>query len=72
LIGSIIVDTVLFQAINESPPVLRTESGGWGKPWGPPDPKSDVVTKRKANPETRNKITNFFLEIFIYLKPRLM
>ena len=28
LIGNIIVDTVLFQAIGESPPVLRTESGG--------------------------------------------
>ncbi len=59
------MDTALFQAIGESPPVLRTESGGLGKPRGPVVPKSEVVIKRKANPETMKRITNFFLEIFI-------
>lgn len=63
--GNIIVDTALFQAIGESPPVLRTESGGLGKPRGPVVPKSELVIKRKANPEMRKRITNFVFEIFI-------
>lgn len=60
-----IVDTALFQALGESPPVLRTESGDLGKPRGPVVPKSEVVIKRKANPKTRKKRTNFVLEMFI-------
>ena len=66
MIGKIIVDTALFQAIGESPPVLRTESGGLGKPRGPVDPKSEEVIKRKANPETMKRKTNFVLEMFIF------
>lgn len=66
LIGDMIVDTVLFQAIFESIP--SKESGGLGKPRGPVDPKSEVVIKRNANPETMKRIMNFVLEIFILLK----
>lgn len=65
LIGNIMLDTALFQAIGESPPVLRTESGGFGKPRGPVVPKSEEVIKRKTNPEMIKSITNFFLEIFM-------
>lgn len=65
LIGKIIVDTVFFQAVGESPPVLRTESGGLGNPRGPVVPKREVVTKRKANPQMMKRIINFFLEICI-------
>ena len=60
------MDTAFFQAIGESPPVLRIGSGGLGNPRGPVVPKSVVVMKRKANPQMRKRITNFFLEIFIY------
>ena len=63
LIGDRIVDTVLFQATGES--IRRSESGGLGKPLGPVDPKSEVVIKRKINPETMKRTTNFFLEILI-------
>ena len=63
LIGEMIVDTVLFQAIGDSN--NRRESGGLGNPRGPVDPKSEVVIKRKANPEMIKIITNFVLEIFI-------
>jgi|CXWL01.1.fsa_nt_gi hypothetical protein len=66
LIGNIILDVALFHAIGESLPVLRTESGGLGNPCGPVVPKSDVVIKRKANPEMRKRITNLFLEMFIF------
>lgn len=66
LIGTIIVDTTLFQAIGDSN--KRRESGDLGKPRGPVEPKSEVVIKRKANPEMRKRITNFFLEIFIFKK----
>ena len=61
------MDTVFFQAIGESDPVLSNESGGLGKPRGPVDPKSEVVIKRKINPEMMKIIINFFLEIFIAL-----
>ncbi len=64
--GKIIVDTALFQAIGESPPVLRTESGGLGNPRGPVVPKSEVVIKRKANPQMMKVIMNFVLEMFIF------
>ena len=66
LIGNIILDTALFHGIGESLPVLRTESGCLGKPRGPVVPKSEVVIKRKANPAMMKRITNFFLEIFMY------
>ena len=65
------MDTVRFQAIGELPPVLRTESGGLGKPRGPVDPKSEVVIKRKTNPEMMKRITNFFLEILIPIERRI-
>lgn len=65
LIGNMIVDAVLFQAIGDSLPVLRMESGDLGKPRGPVDPKSEVVIKRKTNPKMRKEMTNFVLEIFI-------
>ena len=67
LIGNIIVDTVFFQTIGDAVP--SRESGGLGKPRGPVDPKSEVVIKRKANPEMKKIAINLFLEIFIY--PRL-
>lgn len=67
LIGNIILDVALFHAIGESLPVLRTESGGLGNPRGPVVPKSDVVIKRKANPEMRKRITNFVSEIFMFV-----
>lgn len=60
------MDTVLFHAIGDSDPVLRIGSGGLGNPRGPVDPKSEVVIKRKANPEMMKRITNFLLGIFIY------
>lgn len=63
LIGVMIADTVLFQAIGESLPVIRTESGDRGNPRGPVDPKSEVVMDRKANPETMKRTTNFLPEI---------
>lgn len=65
LIGNITVDTALFHSIGESPPVLRTESGSWGKPRGPVVPKSEVEMNRKANPETRKRIMNVVLEMFM-------
>ena len=60
------MDTALFQAIGESLPVVRMGSGGLGNPRTPVVPKSEVVIKRKANPEMMKRITNFVLEIFIY------
>lgn len=63
--GIMIVATTLFHATGESLPVLMTESGALGKPRGPVEPKSEVLTKRKANPQMMKRITNFFLEIFI-------
>lgn len=65
LTGKMIVAAALFHATCESLPVLRTESGALGKPRGPVEPKSEVLTKRKANPQMMKIITNFFLEIFI-------
>ncbi len=64
LMGDMIADTVLFQTTGES--MSNKESGGLGKPRGPVDPKSEVVIKRKTNPETMKMITNFVLEIRIY------
>jgi hypothetical protein len=61
--GTIIVDTIFFQAIGDAVP--RKESGCLGKPRGPVDPKSEVVIKRKVKPEMMKSITNFFLEMFI-------
>ena len=66
--GKIMLDTILFQAIGDSDPVLRRESGDLGKPRGPVVPKSEVVIKRKANPEMMKRIINFFLEIFMCTK----
>ncbi len=63
LIGNMILDIVLFQAIGESPPVRRTESGAWGNPLTPVVPKREVVINIKANPQIMKIITNFFLEI---------
>jgi len=62
--GNITVDMALFHGSSDA--VRRNESGCLGKPRGPVDPKSEVVINIKANPEMRNNITNFFLEIFIY------
>jgi|GEM_PF-7047080 len=55
-----------FQAIGDAVP--RKESGCLGKPRGPVDPKSEVVIKRKANPEMMKRITNFVLEMFILIE----
>lgn len=60
------MDAALFHATGESLPVLRIESGGFGKPRGPVDPKREVEIKRKANPKIKNKITNLVLEIAMY------
>ena len=65
LIGNRIVDTVLFHPICASVPSQDSPFGG--KRWGPDDPKSVLEIKRKANAEMRKKITNLFLEVFIYL-----
>ena len=65
LMSTIIVDTALFQAMGESEPVLRTESGAWGKPRGPVVPKSELVIKLKMNPEIMKRMINFFLEMVI-------
>ncbi len=64
-IGKIIVDTVFFQTIGDAVP--RKESGCFGKPRGPVDPKSEVLIKRKENPEMMKRITNFVLEIFMFI-----
>ena len=60
--------TVFFQAVGDAVP--RKESGCLGKPRGPVDPKSEVVTKRKTNPEMRKKITNFVLEMSILIEKK--
>jgi hypothetical protein len=60
-IGEITADTVCFHAIGEAVP--RRESGCLGKPRGPVDPRSEVVMKRKANPEMMKRMTNFVLEM---------
>lgn len=57
------VDTVRFQAVGDSEPVRSKESGGFGKPRGPVDPKREVVTNRKTNPLMMKRITNFVLEM---------
>ncbi len=62
-IGEIIVDAVFFHASGDA--VVSKVSGDLGKPRGPVDPKSEVVTARKAKPQRMKIITNFFLEIFI-------
>ncbi len=59
-IGAITVDTALFHATGDSR--RRKESGYCGKPRGPVDPKREVVVKRKTNPETMKRRTNFFRE----------
>ena len=58
-----IVDAVFFQTTGDAVP--RKESGCLGKPRGPVDPKSEVVIKRKTNPEMRKRMTNFVLEMSI-------
>jgi len=65
LIGTMIVDTVCFHAIGDAVP--RKESGGLGNPRGPVDPRSEVVMKRKANPEMMKRMTNLVLEMRISL-----
>lgn len=65
LIGSITVDTVRFQAVGESLPVARIESGCFGKPRGPVVPSRVVETKRKTNPKRRKLAMNFLFDIFI-------
>ena len=63
--GNIIVDTAFFHGSGDAVP--RKESGCLGKPRGPVEPKSEVVIERKANPKIMKRITNFVLEIFIYV-----
>ena len=65
-IGRIIVDTVFFHATGDAVP--KKESGCFGKLRGPVDPRSEVVINIKANPEMRNRITNFVLEMFIWIE----
>ena len=55
LMGDRIVDRVACHDNCESDP--RKDSGGWFN--------NEVVAKRKANAKTRNRRTNFFLEIFM-------
>lgn len=69
-IGNIMVDTVFFHAIGDAVP--RRGSGYFGKPRGPVDPKSEVVINIKTNPEIIKRITNFFLEISILIKPSIL
>jgi hypothetical protein len=65
LMGNIIVDTVFFHSTCEFVP--NKESGYFGKPRTPVDPKSEVVINIKEKAEIRKNKTNFFLEIFIYV-----
>lgn len=67
--GNIIVDTVFFHGFSDAVP--RKESGCFGNPLGPVEPKIEVVINIKANPEMRKRITNFFFEIFIFFCFRL-
>jgi hypothetical protein len=62
-IGAIIFDVVCFQAISDA--VSRSVSGCFGKPRGPVEPRSDVVMKRKVNPEIIKRMMNFFRDIRI-------
>ena len=57
--GRMIVDTARFQAMGESAPVVRRESGACGKPRGPVEPKRVVVKARKAKPEMMKRRMNF-------------
>ena len=57
-----IVDTFLFQAVGDSS--SNKESGGLGNPLGPVVPKSEVLIKRKTNPQIMNRVTNFVFEIY--------
>jgi hypothetical protein len=63
LTGDTIMDAVRFQATDESNP--RRESGGWGNPCTPVDPKIEVVTNRNTNPKIMKRMTNCVREIFI-------
>jgi len=60
--------TPFFQAIGGA--LSRKESGCLGKTRGSVDPKGEVVIKRKANPETMKRITNFVLGISTYYRLR--
>lgn len=62
------MDTARFQTTGDSDPVRRRESGALGKPRGPVDPKSEVVTKRKMNPKTRKRMINFVLDMSIVIR----
>jgi len=64
-----IVDTACFHGSGDAVP--RKESGCFGKPRGPVDPKSEVAIKRKTNPEMRKEMTNFILELFIVIERRI-
>jgi hypothetical protein len=64
LIGNKIVDTMLFQAIDD--PVPRKDSPCAGNS-RVSVPESELEINWKTNPKTRKRITNFVLEIFIML-----
>lgn len=58
-------DAVRFQAIGESLPVLRIESGASGKPRGPVEPKRVEVMAKKAKLQMMKMMTNLVLEMLI-------
>jgi hypothetical protein len=58
------VDTVLFHPVNDSVPRKDAPLSGISRT---ADRKITLKIKRKANPEMRNRETNFFLEIFMIL-----
>ena len=63
LIGDTITDAVRFQATGESSP--SKESGCFGNPRTPVDPKIEVVTNRNTNPKIMKRMMNCDREIFI-------
>ncbi len=64
LIGYRIVDTRLLHPVSDSVPRKDSPLSGMSRTT---DRKIALKIKRKANPEMRNRKTNFFLEIFIIL-----
>ena len=64
LTGYIIVATVRFQAIDDSVPGNHPLFKGKSRT---SDPKSELEINWKTKPETRKRITNFVIEIFILL-----
>ena len=65
LTGKRILYPILFQAMGDSVP--RKDSGGCGKTRASV-PKSAFEINIKATAETRKRITNFVLEIFIEIE----